>query len=51
MFAVTARGNMQRIVAEGLSLEPQVVAHAEEMFVVLSDPAIYQFENAPPDSV
>jgi RimJ/RimL family protein N-acetyltransferase len=34
-----------------LVLEPQVAAHAEEMFVVLSDPAIYEFENAPPVSV
>ena len=34
-----------------LVLEPQVAAHADEMFVVLSDPAIYEFENAPPASV
>lgn len=33
-----------------LKLEPLVVAHAAEMFAVLSDPAIYEFENAPPDS-
>jgi RimJ/RimL family protein N-acetyltransferase len=33
-----------------LVLEPQVAAHADEMFVVLSDPAIYEFENAPPVS-
>ena len=32
-------------------LEPQVEAHAEEMFTVLSDPAIYEFENVPPPSV
>ena len=31
-------------------LEPQVAAHAPEMFAVLSDPAIYEFENAPPVS-
>jgi RimJ/RimL family protein N-acetyltransferase len=31
-------------------LEPQVVAHAHDMFVVLSDPAIYEFENEPPPS-
>ena len=42
---------MRHIMAEGLSLEPQVVAHAEEMFVVLSDPAIYQYENQPPESL
>lgn len=33
-----------------LVLEPQSVAHAAEMFVVLSDPAIYEHENAPPAS-
>lgn len=32
-------------------LEPQVEAHAEEMFAVLSDPAIYEFENVPPPSI
>jgi [ribosomal protein S5]-alanine N-acetyltransferase len=41
-----------RIIDAGiLTLEPQVGAHAEEMFVVLSDPAIYEYENAPPTSV
>jgi RimJ/RimL family protein N-acetyltransferase len=34
-----------------LTLEPQTVAHAEEMFAVLSDPAIYEYENAPPSSI
>jgi [ribosomal protein S5]-alanine N-acetyltransferase len=33
-----------------LVLEPQVGAHAAEMFAVLSDPALYEFENAPPES-
>jgi RimJ/RimL family protein N-acetyltransferase len=33
------------------SLEPQVVAHANEMFAVLSDPAIYEFEGEPPPSI
>lgn len=33
------------------TLEPQTAAHAEEMFVVLSDPAIYKYENEPPASV
>jgi ribosomal-protein-alanine N-acetyltransferase len=37
--------------AEGLRLEPQTAAHADEMFVVLSDPAIYEYENAPPPSL
>jgi [ribosomal protein S5]-alanine N-acetyltransferase len=32
------------------TLEPQIAAHAPEMFRVLSDPAIYEFENAPPTS-
>jgi ribosomal-protein-alanine N-acetyltransferase len=31
-------------------LVPLVVAHAPEMFRVLSDPAIYEFENEPPVS-
>jgi ribosomal-protein-alanine N-acetyltransferase len=34
-----------------LRLEPQVAAHAEEMFAVLGDPAIYEYENTPPPSV
>ncbi len=34
-----------------LTLEPQVAAHADAMFRVLSDPAIYEFENAPPASL
>jgi RimJ/RimL family protein N-acetyltransferase len=33
-----------------LTLEPQLVAHAAEMFNVLSDPAIYEFESSPPES-
>lgn len=33
------------------SLEPQVEAHAPEMFSVLSDPAIYEYEGVPPPSV
>jgi len=38
------------LIAGNLRLEPQVAAHAREMFEVLSDPAIYEFENAPPES-
>lgn len=34
-----------------LLLEPQTAAHAAEMFAVLSDPAIYEFENEPPASL
>jgi len=36
--------------ASRCTLEPQVEAHASEMFAVLSDPAIYEFENEPPPS-
>ena len=32
-------------------LEPQTAAHAAEMFGVLADPAIYEFENTPPPSL
>lgn len=42
---------MKAIVTERLTLEPQVAAHAEEMFRVLADPAIYEHENEPPSSV
>ena len=41
-----------RIVTAGrIRLEPLVLDHALEMFVVLSDPAIYEFENDPPRSL
>ena len=33
------------------TLEPQCAAHAQEMFGVLSDPTIYEFENEPPESL
>ena len=42
---------MHVIETGGLTLEPQTAAHAEEMFAVLSDPAIYEYENAPPPSL
>jgi RimJ/RimL family protein N-acetyltransferase len=42
---------MQAIDADGLSLEPQRAAHAAEMFLVLSDPALYEYENEAPASV
>ncbi len=41
---------MNSISVGGIVLEPQVAGHAAEMFDVLSDPAIYEFENAPPES-
>jgi RimJ/RimL family protein N-acetyltransferase len=42
---------MRTIDAGGLTLEPQTMAHAKEMFVVLSDPALYEYENRPPPSL
>lgn len=42
---------MRTIETARLVLEPQTATHAAEMFLVLSDPAIYEFENAPPPSV
>lgn len=42
---------MRAVAAPGLTLEPQTAAHAEEMFAVLSDPAIYEYENEPPPSL
>jgi RimJ/RimL family protein N-acetyltransferase len=41
---------MNTVSAGPLVLEPQIAAHAAEMFNVLSDPAIYEFENSPPES-
>ena len=42
---------MKIIRTERIVLEPQVAGHAEEMFHVLSDPAIYEHENEPPASL
>jgi [ribosomal protein S5]-alanine N-acetyltransferase len=44
------RPPMRHIDAGSLRLEPQCAAHADEMFRVLSDPAIYEFENEAPPS-
>ena len=41
---------MNTLRAGQIVLEPQVAGHAPEMFAVLSDPAIYEFENSPPVS-
>lgn len=41
---------MHPVSADGLVLEPQVFAHAAELYPVLSDPALYTFENEPPES-
>jgi len=42
---------MRLIETDRLTLEPQLAAHAAEMFDVLSDPAIYEYENEPPPSL
>ena len=42
---------MRTIKTPRLSLEPQTASHANEMFVVLSDPAVYAHENQPPQSL
>jgi ribosomal-protein-alanine N-acetyltransferase len=42
---------MRVIIAPGITLEPQFESHAPALFEVLSDPAIYEFENEPPASV
>jgi [ribosomal protein S5]-alanine N-acetyltransferase len=42
---------MRVITTPALTLEPQVAAHAGAMFAVLSDPAIYEYENEPPASL
>ena len=41
---------MNTVQASNCILEPLVAAHAPAMFDVLSDPAIYEFENTPPES-
>jgi len=41
---------MRTLAAPPLVLEPLTVSHAPAMFAVLSDPAIYEFENEPPAS-
>jgi ribosomal-protein-alanine N-acetyltransferase len=45
------RERMRTIATDRLTLEPQTAAHAEGMFAVLSDPAIYEYENRPPPSL
>jgi ribosomal-protein-alanine N-acetyltransferase len=42
---------MRPIECARVTLEPQPAAHAEEMFGVLSDPAIYTYENSPPPTL
>ncbi len=42
---------MRPVDGDGCRLEPQGARHADALFAVLSDPAIYRYENAPPASV
>lgn len=42
---------MRPLVTPRLTLEPLLAAHADEMFAVLADPAIYSYENQPPASL
>jgi RimJ/RimL family protein N-acetyltransferase len=42
---------MKTILVSACTLEPQIEAHAAEMFYVLSDLAIYEYEGEPPPSV
>lgn len=42
---------MRSIATPNVLLVPQVADHADEMFRVLGDPAIYEYENEPPCSV
>ena len=42
---------MRALQTPRLVLEPQTEAHAGEMYAVLTDPAIYEFENEAPASV
>lgn len=46
-----SKARMRVIGTAAVTLEPQTAAHVEEMFVVLSDPAIYEYENEPPPSL
>lgn len=41
---------MNTLRAGAIVLEPQAAVHASELFRVLQDPAIYEFENAAPES-
>ena len=42
---------MRTLQLDDLVLEAQMASHAEAMFAVLADPAIYLYENSPPVSV
>ena len=51
LFDIRQDMHMRFVSAASLTLEPQVAAHAAEMLAVLSDPAIYEYENEPPASL
>jgi N-acetyl-alpha-D-muramate 1-phosphate uridylyltransferase len=52
LHALNADGLPMRVLeTPRLRLEPQTAAHAEAMFAVLCDPALYAYENAAPVSV
>lgn len=42
---------MRVVESARLRLEPQIVGHAEALFELLCDPAIYEHENEPPESL
>jgi len=46
-----SRGMIETLSTTRLVLEPQVAAHADELFAVLRDPKIYEFGNEPPVSL
>jgi [ribosomal protein S5]-alanine N-acetyltransferase len=48
---MTSGRGMRQVAGAGLTLEPQQAAHAEAMFEVLCDLAIYRYENEPPPSL
>jgi RimJ/RimL family protein N-acetyltransferase len=51
--AVRARfpAAVNELMVNGLVLEPQRADHAAEMYALLCDPALYEYENEPPPSV
>ena len=42
---------MRTLLTRRLALEPQLEAHADAMYALLQDPAIYRYENEPPHAV
>lgn len=48
---IAPRDCIQAVTAPRLVLEPQRAEHAAAMFELLGDPALYEYENAPPASL